>query len=409
MEVSETVTRVLLLATLDTKGPEAFYLSSVLAELGARPLLMDLSMRVGDQRQQPGISADQVARAGGSSLEALSASGDMTGNMAIMVKGASCLISGMMEEGKVHGVIGIGGYTGTSMITSIMHTLPFGVPKLMVSSAAAIRGLSSKFLNTSDLMLFHSVVEIAGLCGPVRNVLERAGHALCSMARADVTRPVIHAERAIAMTMMSPCERCARSVRLALEQEGYQVMGFHANGIGDRAMEEMAGAGLFRAVIDLAPGAVGEHLYGFMRDAGPDRLEQAGKSGVPQIISTCGVNHVTPPKSRPLYAERRRYDLDEHRTWVRATPDELREVAHAFARKLNRSEGPVRVLIPLKGWSSVDRPGSPTYDPEEDRTFGRTLREAAKHGIEIVEVDANMEDPEFARAVLGAAINLLRR
>jgi uncharacterized protein (UPF0261 family) len=314
----------------------------------------------------------------------------------------------MVDEGMVSGVIGIGGCTGSLMITAVLQSLPFGLPKLVVSSAASQPGLSNQFLKTSDLILFHSVIEIFGLSDPVRNILERAAHALQGMVRGPVVAPFIDRERAVAMTMMSPCEKCARSVRVALEKEGYQVIGFHANGIGDRAMEGMVGAGLFRGVIDLAPGGVGEHLYGFMRDAGSDRLETAGRVGVPQIISMCGVNHITPSRSM-VTAElraRRKYDLDAFRTWIRMTPKELQEVSKVFGDKLNRSTGPIKILLPLKGWSSVDSPGSPTYDAEEDTIFAAGLRKALKKGIEVIEVDANMEDPEFARAVASAASDL---
>ena len=399
---------VLLLATLDTKGPEALYLRQVLIGLGARPLLMDLSMRYGDRVVESGISAGEVAEAGGCSFEVLSRSRDMTTNMEYMVNGAVSIARRLVNEGKVSGVLGIGGCTGTLMIASILQGLPFGLPKVMVSSAAAQPGFASLFLKTSDIMLFNSVIEVFGLSHPVRNVLERAAYALHGMVLGPVVAPVIDRERAVAMTMMSPCERCARSVRLALEKEGYQVIGFHANGIGDRAMEDMIETGLFRGVVDLAPGGVGEHLYGFMRDAGPGRLETAGQMGVPQIISTCSVNHITPSRlmATPEQRERRKYDLDAFRTWIRITPKELQEVSEVFAAKLSKSTGPVKILIPLRGWSSVDSPDSPTYDPEEDTVFVTGLRSTLRKGIEIIEVDANMEDPEFARVVASAASDL---
>jgi uncharacterized protein (UPF0261 family) len=400
---------VLILATLDTKGPEALYLCDTLRDLGEEPLLMDLSMRYGDQMPRSIISAEEVAEAGGSRLDVLSASREMGTNMDVMVSGATRIARTLVREGKVRGVIGIGGYTGTFMITAVMQALPFGIPKIMVSSAAALPGLSNQFLKTSDIMLFHSVIEISGLSDPVRNVIGRAVHALSGMLHGRITDPVIDKNKAIAMTMLNICEKCAKSVRLALEKEGYQVIGFHAAGIGDRAMEEMIAEGLFRAVIDLAPGGVGEHLYGFMRDAGPHRLEAAGKAGIPQIVSTCGVNHITPSRSMVglKQGERRTYHLDRFRTWFRMTPDELQEVAKVFAGKLNLASGPVRVLIPLRGWSSIESPGSPTYDPEEDALFVRGLKRTLKKEIEVIEVDGNMEDPEFSSALVGAAFDVL--
>jgi uncharacterized protein (UPF0261 family) len=405
VEIPEKVNHcVIVLATLDTKGVEAHYLRERLRSLGASPLLMDVSMRYGDRLVRADISAEEVAFAAGSSLDELSNSSDLMATMETVVKGASQIVARLMNEGKVEGVIGIGGYTGSSIITAVMHILPFGFPKVMVSAAAGMRGVSNLFFDTSDIILFHSVLEISGLSAPVRNVLERAAFALWAMLCGPVTAPVVETERALAVTMMSPCEHCARSVRFELTNQGFQVIGFHANGVGDRAMEAMIGAGLFRGVIDLAPGAVADHLYKFIRDAGPNRLEGAGRLGVPQIVSTCGMNHFTPPRyAWQSMPDRRRFELDRVRTWFRASPDELVLIAETFAEKLNRSSGPVKVVIPLKGWSSIDRLGRPTYDPEEDRIFCGTVRDMLKKDIEVIEVDANMEDPEFSAAVMEAA------
>jgi len=173
-------------------------------------------------------------------------------------------------------------------------------------------------------------------------------------------------------------------------------------------MEQMIAEGFFQGVIDLAPGGVGEHLFGFMRDAGPFRLENAGRMGIPMIVSTCSVNHMTPSKSRyqTEYHQRRKYDLDKFRTWIRLSPEELQKVARAFALKLNKAKGPVKVLIPRDGWSSVDQAGNPTYDPQEDRIFVEVLRKNLNPEIEIAEVNANMEDSTFAQAVVETALDI---
>jgi uncharacterized protein (UPF0261 family) len=291
-----------------------------------------------------------------------------------------------------------------------MRTLPFGLPKVMVSSTAALPGLSTRYIGTGDIALFHSVIEISGVTALLKNVLDRAAHAVMGMVDGVVTPPKGEEEKAIALTMLGPCERCASAVRTALEKSGFQVIGFSAAGIGDKAMEDMTAQGLFQGVVDLAPGGVGEHLFGFMRDAGPHRLEAAGKAGIPQVVSTCSVNHMTPAKSKytPEFHERRKYDLDRFRTWLRMSPNELKRVAGAFAEKLNAAQGPVKVVVPLKGWSSVDAPGNPTYDPEEDRVFVTELRRLLRPKIEILEADCNMEDPEFAKTVTEAALEVFR-
>jgi len=399
---------VLILSTMDTKGAETLYLRDKFASLGLNPLIMDLAMRGGGPTGAD-ISPGQVAQAGGSSIEEIRSSRERSRITNITISGASAIARALMAERRIDGVLGLGGSTGSLMATEVMRALPFGLPKLMISSTAALPGLSTRYIGTGDIALFHSVIEISGVTDLLRNVMDRAAAAMAGMVGGDIALPRSAAGKAVAMTMLGPCEKCAGAVRPALEREGFQVIGFSAAGIGDRAMEEMISQGLFRGVVDLAPGGVGEHLFGFMRDAGPRRLESAGGMGIPQVVSTCGVNHITPSKSRykPDYHERRKYDLDKYRTWLRMAPDELVRVADVFADKLNRSKGAVKVVIPLRGWSSVDAPGNPTYDPAEDQVFGQTLRRRLKPEIQIVEVDANMEDPEFAAAVVKAALEIL--
>ena len=370
-------------------------------------MLMDISMR-GDISSLADITPDSVAVAGGSSFEEIRASNDRARITNITIAGASSIAKQLQEEQKIHGITGMGGATGSLMITDVMRALPFGFPKLMISSAAALPGLSTRYIGTGDIALFHSVIELSGLSAPLKNVFDRAACAIAGMVQSSVSSPNIDEGKAIALAMMGPCDNCADSVQVALQESGYQVIGFHATGICDRAMEEMISHELFHGVIDLAPGGVGEHLFGFMRDAGSTRMESAGKLGIPQIISTCSVNHVTPSKSKytPQDHQRRKYDLDKLRTWLRISPDELKQVAHVFTEKLNRAVGPVKILVPLKGWSSVDAPGNPTYDPEEDQIFTDVLRTELNPDIEIIEVDANMEDPEFAKAVIESALKI---
>jgi len=296
------------------------------------------------------------------------------------------------------------------MATDVMRALQFGVPKMMISSTAALPGMSTRYIDIGDIALFHSVVEISGLSEVLKNVIDRAAHAICSMAEVAPLGGVRKegGRKAIAITMLGPCEKCASRVRQALESKGFDVIGFSAAGIGDRAMEAMVEQGLFSGVIDLAPGAVIEHLVGGMRDAGPTRMETAGRSGIPQVISTCGLNHITPPKSKYTddHKSRRKYDLDKFRTWLRASPDELKKAAMEFKRKLNNASGPVKIVLPMKGWSSVDVPGSATYDSEEDKIFVNELKNGLKKDIDIIEVDANMEEPGFAEAVVRASISI---
>jgi len=399
--------QILIISTLDTKEKETFYLKKKIEALGFPAILMDLSMRA-DVKHPAEITNAQVAAAGGSTIEDIGQSRERSRITKIMTSGASKLARQYHGEGRIDGMIAMGGSTGTLMASEVMRSLPFGVPKAVISSTAALPGLSTRYIGTGDIVLFHSVIEISGLSDLLKNVIDRAAHAITGMVHETVTPPVTGEGKAIAMTMLGPCEKCASAVRQALELSGYQVIGFSAAGIGDRAMEDMISKGFFHGIIDLAPGGVGEHLFGFMRDAGPHRMESAGKIGIPQIISTCSVNHMTPAKSRyrPEYKQRRKYDLDKFRTWIRMSPEERKSVSETFAVKLNKADGPVRILIPKNGWSSVDQPGNATYDPQEDRLFVEVLLKNLQPEIQLAEVDANMEDAVFAQTVVETALEL---
>ncbi len=404
---------ILLISTLDTKAQETLYLKDRIKALGARPVLMDLSMGTPDAGVPPAdIPSSEVAKAGGSTIEEIRSSRERAKITATMIEGAKNLAKERFESGEIQGVIGLGGSTGSLMATEVMRALPYGVAKLMVSSTAALPGLSTRYIGKGDIALFHTVIEISGLSNLLKQALDRAAQAICAMA--EVPLPETQRAKgqiAVALTMVGPCEHCASTVRKKLEEKGCQVIGFSAAGISDAAMEDMVHQGLFDAVIDLAPGGVGEALWKGMRASGPHRMEAAGDMGIPQIVAPCSVNFMTPRKSqyKPDYYERRKVDLDKHRTWIRISPEEMEAVANAFADKLNRAKGPVRVVVPKKGWSAVDREGSPAYDPKEDAIFTNVLKKNLKEGIIVREVDVNLEDPEFAEAIVEAFWEIIEK
>ena len=404
-------TAILIISTLDTKSQETLYLRDQIRALGGRALTMDLSMGAA-AREQGDILPDEVALQGGTTIEAVRASRDRTAITRDMTQGAVKIARKLLDDGRLAGVIGLGGATLSMIATNIMRALPFGIPKVMVSSSAALPGLSTRYIGTGDIMLFHTVIELSGLSPHLKNVLNRAARAVWGMAQ----EPRFSAEAAkgsnqkqIALSMFGPCDPCAHRVQDGLTQAGFQVIGFHAAGVCDRAMEEMIAEGFFDGVVDLAPGGVGEQLLGGMRAAGSKRLEAAGKAGIPQVIAPSGVNFMSPSRKnyKPDYAQRRKYDLDKDRTWLRLSTDELKQVAEVMAGKLNQARGPVIFLIPTRGWSTADAPGSAAYDPEEDRVFTETLRRECKPEISIQTVEAYLNDPDFARAAVEALIRVL--
>lgn len=400
---------IVIISTLDTKGIETRYLKEQIEKKGCQALIMDVGTK-GAAAIEADIGRDEVLAAAAGESDAARLKADRPRLIQAMSSGAGCRLKELLASGKLDGVVSIGGATGTLLGTNVMRALPFGLPKLMVSSVAAARGLTSRYFGSSDIDIMHSVIDFTGMNDLMRNVLDRAAGSITGMVESggactEILRKKQRGRLLVAMTLMSMCEKCASYVRDQLESEGFQVVGFSATGVADSAMEDLIeNEGLFDAVIDLAPGGVAEQLLGGTRAAGPHRLEAAGKKGLPQVIAPCCVNLMTPPKSKykPDYHNRKRYDLDELRTFLRCSPEELVNVAGVFAQKLNQSRGPVKLLVPLRGWSAIDDVSTVLHDPETDLIFINELRKRLSSQIEIREIDANLEEAEFARAVVKA-------
>ena len=399
---------IAILVMAEEKWQEADFLCKEIEDRGYKALILDMGL-VGKPQGTCDITREEILSVSGRTPEEVARVTDRGKRMPMMVDGAKEKVRQLYSSGQLDGMISIGGTTGTQMGTRIMMSLPFGVPKFAVCSTASLPGLASRYIGTADIVLMHSVVEIAGLNNLMRNVLSRAAGAICGMVEGSARAPISLVGKdknpLIAMTHFGPCEECAVNVRELLERRGYQIIGFSAAGVGDRAMEEMIERqNIFGVVIDLAPGGVGEEVLGFTRAAGPTRLEGAGKRGIPQIIAPCCVNWGSPSKRdyKPEYKLRKKYDYDAARTFIRLSEDEMIVVADVMAEKLNRALGPVKVIIPLGGWSSLDRRGTDFYDAELDRVFVDELRKRLKRDIEVREVDSDLETPEFAQAIVDA-------
>lgn len=405
---------IAILATLDTKALETDFLRKEIESRGYGAVILDIGTK-----GHPGITAhitrQELILGAGKNTEEMRLL-DRGQQMEVMVKGAIGKLREIDSRGDLAGIVSLGGATGTQMGTNIMKVCPFGIPKLAVSSTAALRGFAHRFISTSDIALMHTVVELAGLNTLIRNVLSRAAGSICGMADGHQKYPVLLPDAdekpVIAMTHFNPCERCASSIREELEKRGYQVVGFSAAGVGDRAMEEIIKRDkIFGAVIDLAPGGVGEEIFRSDRAAGPTRLEAAGEKGIPQVVSLCAVNLMSPRKSKykPEYHSRKKYDVDALRTLIRLSGEEMVTVARAIAEKLNKARGPVKIVIPLGGWSSVDPRGTHMYEPETDRAFTDQLRRLIRADIEIREIDADLDTAEFAHGVVKAFDDIVQK
>lgn len=400
----------LLLSTLDTKGPETFYLRDSINNRGCACSILDMSMS--GEYSGADITSSDTARAAGVDIEDIRSSRERKKITRQMIDGATRITTDLYKSGRLAGVIGLGGSTGSLMATDVMRALPFGIPKLMVSSTAALPGLATRYIGTGDIAVLHTVIEISGLSKPLMNLLDRAAAAITGMSTVDALTVKSSRDSGsplVAMSMFGPTEKCSHYVRKSLESKGYQVIGFSAAGICDRAMENMISEGFFDAVVELAPGGAAEEFLGGMRAAGPNRLTNAGKIGIPQVIAPGGVNLTSPRKShyKPEHHQRRKFELDELRTFLRVSDEEIVGVAKVFAQKLNQGAGPTIFLFPMQGWSAVDPPSGAMFDRDQDMLFLNTFRAALQSDhVTIREVDANLEDEAFARAVESACLDL---
>ena len=410
---------IVILSSLDTKGEEAKYLKDLIEAQGFKTILIDTSIG-GEPTLQPDISSEEVARLGGGNIRDIRASRNTGQITPIMIKGASVKIQELLTKGLLDGILSFGGASNTTSATSVMKALPFGIPKLMVSSTASMPAYAAKYIGTKDITMMHSVVDISGLNDLTKAVLERAAGGICGMAAAS-GGPVKPASTSplIAMTTFKFAEECGQHAMALLEKKGYTVIPFHAQGIGDSAMEELIEQGLFQGVLDLVPAGVIEELLGGNRAAGALRLESAGRAGIPQVYTPCGFDMLScGPLSRreagdPLWASLRLADRkifipDEFRVQARTRGDEVCKVAEVVSRKLNASKGPVRFFIPTQGWSSLSSKGADLYEPVTDALFAPVLKKSLRRDIEVAELPMELNSPEFAEALVTALDSMVK-
>ena len=338
-----------------------------------------------------------------------------------MVRGATIKVLEMLKRDELGGIISFGGVSNTTSATNVMKTLPFGIPKFMISSAASMPAYAASFIGTDDITMMHSVVELAGLNDLTRAVYDRGAGAVCGMARASDGTVALNKDRTlIALSGFKFSEKCNQKVMGLLEQKGYGVISFHSQGVGDRVMEELMGQDLFDGVIDVVPAGVNEQMLGGTRAAGPHRLEGAGKAGIPQVVTPCGFDMIScgplerketddPQWTRLGLHDRRLHMPDEFRVEARTSADELLKVAETVAQKLNQADGPVKFLIPTRGWSSLSVEGADLHDPEADALFASALRSHVSPNVQVIEKETTYDSNEFAQALVEALEDMLKK
>lgn len=394
--------RIVVLGTLDTKGEQVGFLKDCIEKRGHKAIVVDLSMG-GAPLFRAEVTPEEIAQAGGKTLEQVSALGNRAAMTEIMEKGAAEKIGELLVQGNVQGIIAVGGISMALMGSHIMRVAPFGIPKIIVCPAA-MPAYVGQWFGTMDIAVMQSILEFAGLNDLLKNALARAAGAICGMAEEiPPIKELKLPKGSIAITQFGFSENCARYVREYLEEIGYTVLPFHAQGVSDQAMDNLIEQGFFDGVIDIVPAGVIEEIFEGNRPAGPNRLEAAGKRGIPQVIAPCSINLTGcgPTRKHPeRYEGRPTIKIDELRAVTRYSTDEMVAAAKIYAEKLNNAKGPVKIIFPLRGWSSFDREGSVLYNPKEDMVFVKELKEQLKPAIETEEIDYNLEDPAYARALV---------
>jgi uncharacterized protein (UPF0261 family) len=319
--------------------------------------------------------------------------------MEVVARGAAAIVSQLARDGRIHAIVGIGGGTGTWLSTAIMSSLPHGFPKLVVSTSTG-RDASR------DITVMTSVVDIAGVNRVLAPVLTNAAAAICGMAE-GVDAPERSAKPAIAVTMFGVTTKGAGHLRRFLEESGYEVVTFHANG-GGRTMERFVREGAFAAVVDWTTSEITDELFGGASGAGPDRLEAAGQAGLPQIIVPGAVDVINLRPPIPDRFEGRTHHWHLPTTLlIRTSAEESERVGEWTAMKLNAARGPLQVVVPGLGFSALDRPGGPFYDPAADEAWLRGLRSVLHDTIPVDVLPHHINDEQFARAVADRMLKLI--
>lgn len=399
--------RIAVIGTLDTKGAEHAYVADCLREFGHEPILIDLGTGA-PPTVKPDITREDVAAAGGLDLAALVATGDRGICVTTMSEAAPVALAKLAADGRIDGVISLGGGGGTALGTAAMRALPVGFPKLMVSTLAS--GNTAHYVASKDIVMFPSIVDVSGLNRISRTLFRQAAAAISGMVDAGVAS-VAGDRPLVAASMFGNTTRCVELARAVMEQAGYEVLVFHATGTGGRTMETLIGDGLIRGVLDITTTEWADELVGGVLTAGPHRLEAAARVGVPAIVVpgcldmvNFGARDTVPGK----FEGRNFYIHNPQVTLMRTSAAECDELGRILAEKVNASTGPVRVLVPTRAISIISAEGQPFHDPEADAALFGALRRHLDPAIPLVEIDAAINDEVFAEACAAALLEMLK-
>ena len=403
--------QICLIGSFDTKGPEYAFVREQILARGQQILTVNTGVMGSTDLFPVDVEADKVAEAGGGSLEQLREKKDRGEAMKIMCAGAPEIVKSLHNEERIDGMIGMGGTGGTTVVTAAMRALPVGIPKVCVSTAAS--GDVAVYVGTKDITMIPSIVDVAGINRVSRIIFSQAAGAICGMVESAVSegnddKPVITA------SMFGNTTECVNACMEKLAAKGYEVLVFHATGTGGKAMESLVKEGLVDAVLDITTTELADTVCGGVFDAGPERLDAAGHMEVPHLIvpgcvdmANFGGMDTVPEKYKE--AKRTFYEWNPSVTLMRTNKEENEKMGIVFAEKANAAKGPVAFLFPLKGVSILDGDGEQFCDRETDKVLFDAIKTNLKEGIAVVEMDNNINDPEFSARAVEMMLDLIKQ
>jgi uncharacterized protein (UPF0261 family) len=396
---------IVVIGALDTKGNDFAFVKAAIEDAGHKALVIDTGV-IGEPGLIPDIPASDVAEAAGVSLQELRERADRGEAIASMTKGITVIVEDLFQQGMVDGVLGMGGSAGTAIGTAGMRVLPIGVPKVQVSTLAGTD--VGPYVGTKDVVMFPSVVDVAGVNRVTSRIYANAVGAVIGMA--ETVLPEIVDKPLIAATMFGNTTKLVDRCRELLEEKGYEVLVFHATGTGGQTMENLIYEGYFDGSLDVTTTEWADELAGGVLTAGSERLDAASTMGIPQVLAPgCldMVNFWARDTVPAKYDGRLFYEWSPNVTLMRTTPEENAAIGKILADKANRASGPVAFFLPLQGVSMLDSPGGEFWWPEANAALFEAIKQHLKTEIQVFELDSNINDDAFADAVTGKLLEFL--
>jgi uncharacterized protein (UPF0261 family) len=403
------MTRTVVIAgALDTKGREFEYIRGLVRDHGLETLVVDFGV-MGPPAFPPDIRREELVQAAAADLRRLSSGDHKDEAMQAMARGLSVVIRRLYEEGRLDGIVSMGGSGGTSIATTAMRGLPVGVPKLMVSTIGG--GDVSAFAGTKDITFMPSIVDVAGFNRISRRIYANAAGAIAGMVGTEAQAPVDE-KPLIAASMFGNTTSAVDHAREILEGRGYEVLVFHATGTGGRTMDSLIADGYIAASLDMTTTELADEVCGGVFSAGPERCLAASRAGIPAVLvpgcvdmANFGGVETVPDR----YRDRTLYRWNPNVTLLRTNVDENRQMGAMLAAAANAATAPVAIMLPLRGVSMLDSEGHEFWDPEADRACYEAIKAGLKPGIPVVELDRNINDPAFSEKVVETLLAMLEQ